>query len=230
MKTLGLIGGLTWESSLLYYRIINEAVSQRLGGLHSAQCLMWSFDFAPIAALQSAGDWATATQQMIDAAQSLERGGAQGLLICANTMHRMAPEIEASVNIPLIHIVDVTGQAIQQANLHRVALLGTRYTMQQDFYKARLQERFGLDVLVPTADAMDTVHNIIYDELARGIVRDESRTQYQQVIDQLAQQGAEGVVLGCTEIPMLIGPEDSTLPTFDTTTLHALAAVDWALR
>ncbi len=229
MKTIGLIGGMSWESSLLYYKIINETVKARLGGLHSAQCLLWSFDFAEIEALQAAGDWEQATQRMIDAAQRLERGGADCLVICTNTMHKMAGEIQAAVDLPLLHIADATAQHIRAEGLETIALLGTRYTMEQDFYKGRLVDHFGLNVLIPDAQGIQTVHDIIYHELVLGVVRDESRQQYQRVIDQLARQGAEGVILGCTEITLLIQPGDVPLPVFDTTYLHAVAAVDWAL-
>lgn len=229
MRTIGLIGGMSWESSLLYYQIINQTVKQRLGGLHSAQCLMWSFDFAEIEALQAAGDWDAATQRMIDAARALERGGADCIVICTNTMHRMAADVQRAVDLPLIHIADATAQKIVEAGISNIALLGTRYTMEQDFYKGRLIDQFGLKVLVPDAEGIQVVHDIIYEELVLGIVRDESRRQYQRVIDQLAQQGAEGVILGCTEITLLIQPEHTSLPVFDTTYLHAVAAVDWAL-
>ncbi|HLV35825.1 MAG TPA: aspartate/glutamate racemase family protein [Spirillospora sp.] len=230
MKTIGLIGGMSWESSLLYYQIINETVRERLGGLHSAQCLLWSFDFAEIEALQVAGDWAQAAQRMIDAAQRLERAGAECLVICTNTMHRMADEVQAAVSVPLLHIADATADKVRAEGIRRVALLGTRYTMEQDFYKGRLIERYGLNVLIPDADGIQAVHDIIYNELVRGIVREPSRQQYQRVIDQLAEQGAEGVILGCTEITLLVKPEHSPLPLFDTTYLHAVAAVDWALN
>jgi aspartate racemase len=229
MKTIGLIGGMSWESSLLYYQIINETVRERLGGLHSAQCLMWSFDFAEIEALQSTGNWDRATRRMIDAARSLEQGGADCIVICTNTMHRMAPQVQKAVDLPLIHIADATAKKIRAAGLDTIALLGTGYTMTQDFYKGRLIEVFGLNVLVPDDAGIQIVHNIIYEELVLGIVRDDSRRQYQRVIEQLAQQGAQGVILGCTEITLLIKPEHTSLPVFDTTYLHAVAAVDWAL-
>ncbi|MAS34750.1 MAG: aspartate racemase [Anaerolineaceae bacterium] len=229
MKTIGLIGGMSWESSLLYYQIINETVKARLGGLHSAQCLLWSFDFAEIEALQAAGDWDQATRQMIAAARRLERGGADCLVICTNTMHKMAGDVQAAVDLPLIHIADATAAHVRAAGIDRIALLGTRYTMEQDFYKGRLIEHYGLDVLIPDAAGIPVVHDIIYDELVVGVVKDDSRRRYQQVIDALAQRGAQGVILGCTEITMLIKPDDSPLPVFDTTYLHAVAAVDWAL-
>ncbi|MBZ0299884.1 MAG: aspartate/glutamate racemase family protein [Anaerolineae bacterium] len=229
MKTIGLLGGMSWESSLLYYQIINETVKARLGGLHSAQCLLWSFDFAEIEALQAAGDWPQATQAMIDAARRLQQGGADCLVICTNTMHRMAAEVQAAVDLPLLHIADATAEQVRAQGIQDIALLGTRYTMEQDFYKGRLIERYGLNVLIPDAGGVQVVHDIIYDELVRGVVKDTSRQQYQQVIGELGRRGAQGVILGCTEIGMLIKPEDSPLPVFDTTYLHAVAAVDWAL-
>jgi aspartate racemase len=231
MKTIGLIGGLSWESSIEYYRIINETVRDRLGGLHSAQCLLYSFNFAEIEALQASGDWEQATQRMIAAAQQVERGGAECLLICSNTMHRMAEDVQNAVSIPLIHIADATAAVIQQRGLQRIALLGTRYTMEQDFYRGRLVRRYQLDVMLPDEAGRTQVHDIIYQELVRGIINETSRASYQAIIAELVRQGAEGVILGCTEIELLINrPEHSPVPTFPTTYLHALAAVDWALQ
>lgn len=229
MKTIGLIGGLSWESSAEYYRLINEGVRDRLGGLHSADCLMYSFDFAEIEHLQATGDWDTATARMVEAAQRLERGGAAHLLICSNTMHRMADAVQSAVGIQLIHIADPTAEAIQAAGIQTIALLGTIYTMEQDFYRGRLESRYGLRVLTPDAADRQTVNRVIYDELVRGVVRPESRAAYVEIIGNLAAQGAQGVILGCTEIMLLIKPEDSPLPTFDTTGLHAAAAVSVAL-
>lgn len=230
MKTLGLIGGLSWESSIEYYRIINETVRQRLGGLHSADCLMYSFDFAEVEALQAAGDWETATHRMIAAARQLERGGADGLIICSNTMHRMANDVGISVDIPLLHIADATAEAIKRQGLHTIGLLGTRYTMEQEFYKGRLETNHDLTVLIPEEPGRTTVHDIIYEELVQGVIRDESRAAYQDIIRDLVDAGAQGIILGCTEIELLISePEHSPVPTFPTTSLHALAAVDWAL-
>ncbi len=229
MKTIGLIGGLSWESSIEYYRIINQEAQRRLGGLHSAECLMFSFDFAEIEALQAAGEWGRASERMVEAARTLVSGGAEGIVICSNTMHRMAEEIEAAVAVPLIHIADATALPIRSAGYGRVALLGTRFTMEQEFYRGRMTERFGLEVLIPGAAGRDTVHRIIYDELVRGEIRESSRRAYQAVIDELKAAGAQAVILGCTEIGLLIKPEDSSLPSFDTTELHARAAVDWAL-
>lgn len=229
MKTIGLIGGMSWESSLLYYQIINETVKARLGGLHSAQCLMWSFDFAEIEALQAAGDWEQAAQRMIDAAKRLQNGGADGLVLCTNTMHKLAPNVQAAVDLPLLHIADATAQKIREAGIQTIGLLGTRYTMEQDFYKGRLIEQFGLNVLTPDPTGIQIVHDIIYHELVLGVVKDDSRQAYLRVMDGLAQQGAEGIILGCTEITLLVKPEHTALPLFDTTYLHAVAAVDWAL-
>jgi aspartate racemase len=190
---------------------------------------MWSFDFAEIESLQAAGDWDQATQRMIDAAQALERGGAEGIIICTNTMHRMAPDVQNAVDLPLLHIADATAEHIRAAGLDTIALLGTAYTMTQDFYKGRLIDNFGLNVLIPDEAGVQIVHDIIYDELVLGIVKAESRQRYQHVIQQMGAQGAQGVILGCTEITLLIKPEHTDLPVFDTTYLHAIAAVDWAL-
>jgi len=230
MKTIGLIGGLSWESSIEYYRIINETVRQRMGGLHSADCLMYSFDFAEIEALQAAGDWQSATHRMIAAARQLERGGAECLVICSNTMHQMAGGVQNAVDIPLLHIADATAEAIKAQGMKTIGLLGTRYTMEHDFYKGRLVTPHGLTPLIPEEPGRTAVHDIIYEELVRGIIRDESRTTYQGIITGLVQQGAQGVILGCTEIELLISEAaHSPVPTFPTTMLHAIAAVDWAL-
>lgn len=229
MRVIGLIGGLSWESSAEYYRIINQSTQKRLGGVHSARTLMYSFDFGEIEALQASGDWDAATRLMVDAAQRLERGGADLLLICSNTMHRMAGDVSRAVGVPLLHIADPTAQRIQAAGLRRVGLLGTAFTMEQDFYKGRLAERFGLDVLIPNDEDRAAVHGIIYEELVRGIVTEPSRDRYRQVIRRLVDEGAEAVILGCTEIMLLVRPEDSPVPLFDTTTIHAETAVDAAL-
>jgi amino-acid racemase len=228
-RVIGLIGGLSWESSAEYYRIINEAVRARLGGLRSARCLMWSFDFGEIEALQHAGRWDDATAQMIDAARRLERGGADVVLICSNTMHRMADEIAAAVAIPLLHIADPTAERIRAQGLTCVGLLGTAFTMEQDFYRGRLRQRFDLDVLVPDDAGRAFVHRVIYEELVRGIVQPDSRDAYRDVIAKLVARGAQAIILGCTEIMLLVKPEDSAVPLFDTTTIHAEAAVDFAL-
>jgi aspartate racemase len=230
MKTIGLLGGMSWESSIEYYRIINQMVKQRLGGSHSAQCLMYSVDFAEIEALQHAGAWEQLTQQMIDAVQRLKQGGADFLVICTNTMHRMADEIQAATGLPLLHIADATAKAIKAQGLDTVGLLGTRFTMEGDFYRGRLQDKHGINVIIPDEAERALVHNVIYDELVRGEIRPESRKAYQQVIANLALGGAKGVILGCTEIPLLIHQADVDIPIFDTTSIHAKAAVDWALR
>lgn len=230
MKTIGLIGGLSWESSIEYYRIINQEARRRLGGLHSATSLMYSFDFGEIEALQAAGDWAEASERMVEAAGRLEGGGADCIVICSNTMHLMAEAVEAACQIPLIHIAEATAEAILARGHVKVALLGTRFTMEKDFYRGRMAERFGLEVMIPDAAGRAIAHDIIYEELVRGLIRAESRGAYQRVIDKLGADGAEAVILGCTEIGLLIKPEDSSLPVFDSTELHALAAVEWALR
>lgn len=229
-KVIGLIGGLSWESSAEYYRIVNEAVRARRGGLHSARVLMWSFDFAEIEALQASGRWDAATELMIDAARRLERGGADFILIASNTMHRMAADVEAATGIPLVHIADPTAERIKASGVTRVGLLGTAFTMEQDFYKGRLAREHGLDVLVPEdADRAD-VHRIIYDELVQGRVEPSSREIYRGVMARLVERGAEAIILGCTEIMLLVRPEDSAVPLYDTTTIHAEAAVERALR
>jgi aspartate racemase len=230
MKTIGLLGGMSWESTLEYYRIINQGVKARLGGSHSAQCLLYSVDFAEIEALQHAGEWDALTQAMIAAVQRLERGGADCLVICTNTMHRMADKVQAYTPLPLLHIADATAAAIKAQGLQTVGLLGTRFTMQGDFYRGRLERQHSLQVLVPDQVGMDAVHRVIYDELIKGIIREESRQIYLEVIADLAARGAQGVILGCTEIPLLVKQADVAIPVFDTTAIHAQAAVDWALQ
>lgn len=229
MKTIGLIGGMSWESSIEYYRIINEVVREKLGGLHSADSLMYSFDFAEIEHLQAVGDWEEATRRMITAAQNLERGGAECIIICTNTMHKMAEDVQASVEIPLIHIADPTGEAIKKQGLKRILLLGTIYTMEQDFYKGRLIDHHQLDVVTPSEAKRKEINRIIYDELVVGDIRPQAKAYYLDVINEAVEAGAEGVILGCTEIGLLIKPQDSPIPVFDTTILHAHAAVDFAL-
>ena len=228
-SVIGLIGGMSWESSAEYYRIINQAVRERLGGVHSARSLMWSVDFGEIEALQHHGDWDRLTEVMIDAARRLERGGADFLVICTNTMHRMADAVAGAVAIPLLHIADPTAEQIKAAGFTKVGLLGTAFTMEQDFYKGRLQAMHGLEVLTPPAEDRAAVHRIIYGELVAGVVREDSRAVYREVIARLIERGAQAVILGCTEIMLLVSDEDSEVPLFDTTTLHALAAVDRAL-
>ena len=230
MKTIGMIGGMSWESSLEYYRIINEAVKEQLGGLHSAKCLMYSVDFAEIEALQREDRWQEATQAMIEAARAVEAGGADFLIICTNTMHKMADEVQESIKIPLLHIADATAEAVQAHGLKRVGLLGTRFTMEQDFYRGRLVEKHNLDVLVPEPADREIVHRVIYDELVLGKTEPASKAEYLRIIAALAQAGAEGIILGCTEIGLLVSQDDSSLPLFDTTRIHALAAVRYALQ
>lgn len=228
MKTIGLIGGMSWASSLEYYRIINEDVKKRLGGLHSAQSLMFSFDFADIETLQTQGQWDEATSRLVAAAQSLERGGADLVVICTNTMHKMAADVQAAISIPLLHIADPTAGAIKARGLTTVGLLGTRYTMEQEFYRGRLGN-LGLEVVIPEEGERQSIHDIIYNELVLGIVRPESRVRYLDIIDHLSERGAEGIILGCTEIGLLVNQHDTDLPLFDTTLLHAHAAVSMAL-
>ena len=230
MKTIGLLGGMSWESSIEYYRIINQTVSQRLGGLHSAQSLMYSVDFAEIEALQHAGQWQAATRMMIEAARRLERGGADFVVICTNTMHKMADEVQAALAIPLLHIADATAAAIQAQGLGTIGLLGTRFTMEEAFYKGRLVEKHGLEVLIPEEAEREVIHQVIYDELVLGKVDPASRASYLSIIAALHERGAQGIILGCTEIGLLIRPEDVALPVFDTTLIHAHAAVEYALK
>jgi aspartate racemase len=228
-KIIGLLGGMSWESSAEYYRIINQAVRARLGGLASARCLMWSFDFAEIEALQHAGKWDDATALLIEAAQRLERGGADFALICTNTMHRMADAVQAAIAIPLLHIADPTAERIKAQGFRRVGLLGTAFTMEQDFYKGRLVARHGLEVLVPGEADCALVHRVIYEELVQGRVEEASRQAYRAVMARLVAAGAEAIILGCTEIMLLVSEGDASVPLFDTTAIHAEAAVERAL-
>lgn len=230
MKTIGLIGGMSWESSLEYYKIINETTKNKLGGLHSAKSLMFSFDFHEIEELQNKGDWQSATEMMIKAAGDLEKGGAEMLLTCTNTMHKMADEVAASVSIPLLHIADTTAQVIRAQGLKNVALLGTKFTMEEDFYKGRLEERYGIAVVVPDETDRQIIHDIIYSELCLGEIKETSRQSYLSIIKKLEAAGAEGVILGCTEIPLLVKQADVDIPVFDTTRIHAEAAVEFALK
>jgi aspartate racemase len=229
MRLLGLLGGMSWESTVPYYRAINEAVRERLGGLHSARLLLYSVDFHDIEQMQHAGDWAAAGETLSRASRSLEAAGAEALVLCTNTMHKVAPAIEAAIGIPLLHIADPTAEAIRAAGCSRVGLLGTRFTMEQDFYRDRLQQRHGLDVLVPPPADREIVHRIIYDELCLGEVREVSRVAYRRVMAALAERGAQAIILGCTEITLLVGAEDAAVPLFDTTRLHALAAAAWSM-
>jgi len=228
VKTIGLLGGMSWESTAHYYRVLNEAVRDRVGGLHSAEIVMHSVDFAPIAELQRQDDWDTAAVTLGTAARGLAAAGAEFLVIATNTMHIVAPQIEAAAGIPVLHIADPTADAAIAAGVDTLGLLGTRFTMEKSFYTDRLEQR-GLTAIVPDAADRDTVHRIIYDELVLGVVREESRQQYRAVIQRLIDRGADGIIYGCTEIMMLVGSDDSAAPTFDTTELHALAAVDRAL-
>jgi aspartate racemase len=229
MKTIGLLGGMSWESTQVYYRLINEAVRDRLGGLHSAKLLLHSFDFAEIEALQERGDWDGLARVLAGAAARLEAAGAEGLVICTNTMHKLAGAVERAVSVPLVHIADATARSVKAAGQDRVGLLGTRFTMEQEFYAGRLRDTHGIEVLVPEPGERQDVHEIIYRELCCGVIREESRARYVEIIAGLARRGAQGVVLGCTEIPLLVRCQDSPLELFDTTRIHALAAVDFAL-
>jgi len=230
MKTIGMIGGMSWESSAEYYRIINEEVKRRLGDLHSAKCVLASVDFAEIEVLQREGRWEEAGRAMAEQARVLERAGADFVVLCTNTMHISAAEIEAAISIPFLHIADPTAGAVKAAGIQSVGLLGTRFTMEQDFYKGRLQEKHGLRVLVPDAEDRDVVHRVIYEELVLGVVNPQSRAQYARIMQALVDEGAQGIILGCTEIGLLVKAEDSRVPLFDTTLMHALAAVDLALK
>jgi len=229
MKVIGLLGGMSWESSIVYEQIINEEVRRRLGGVHSADLIIRSYDFADIERLQAAGDWEQAGALLAGGARTLQVAGAELLVLCTNTMHTVADVIAAAVDVPLIHIADPTASAIKAAGLRRVALLGTRYTMERDFYRGRLEQMHHLSVLVPEEPDLTLVHQIIYDELVQGIIRDESREEYLQVISRLRQRGAEGIIAGCTEIELLVHDDHLSLAYFPTTRLHALAAVDHAL-
>jgi len=229
MKTIGLIGGMSWESTVPYYRQINETIKARLGGLHSAQLVLYSVDFHEIERLQHAGDWDMAGAVLAHAARALEAAGADFLVLATNTMHKVAPAIETAVHIPLLHIADATADEIKRAGHATVGLLGTRFTMEQAFYKDRLSERHGLRVLTPAAADREIVHRVIYDELCLGKIRDESRTEYRRIMAALIAQGAQAIILGCTEIMLLVGPADCAVPTFDTTAIHARRAAEFAI-
>jgi len=229
MKTIGLIGGMSWESTQSYYTLLNEGVKEKLGGLHSAKIILYSVDFAPIERFQSEGKWEEAALVIQEAALSLERAGVDFILLCTNTMHKLADQLQAGIQIPLLHIADATAEKIQAAGLHKIGLLGTRFTMEHDFYKGRLIDLFGLEVLTPEAAEREVVHRVIYDELCLGVVREESRQEYIRIMKNLEAAGAEGIILGCTEIELLVQPGDSSLPLFPTTRIHAEAAVEYAL-
>ena len=229
MKTIGLIGGMSWESSAEYYRLINETVKAKLGGIHSAKSVMYSVDFAEVEVLQREGQWPAAARMMIDAAKSVEHGGADFIVLCTNTMHKAADAIEANIKVPCLHIADATAQQIKAAGLKRVGLLGTRFTMEEDFYTGRLIQKYGLDVIIPNAGEREVVHRVIYDELVVGEIRPDSKERYIDIIQRLVENGAEGIILGCTEIGLLVHDGDSRVPLFDTTRIHAVAAVEYAL-
>ncbi|KMK76688.1 hypothetical protein AB990_13630 [Alkalihalobacillus pseudalcaliphilus] len=228
MKKIGLIGGLSWESTADYYKRINEYVKNQYGGLHSAKCLVYSFNFHEVVELQNNGRWQEATEEMITAAQSLEKAGAELVIICTNTMHLMAKEVQEAISIPLIHIVDVIAESIKSHGFSKIGLLGTRFTMEKDFYKEKLEEH-GIETIIPTEEDRAIVHHVIYDELCQGIVCPNSKASYQAIIERLASRGAEGVILGCTEIPLLISEHDTLIPLFDSTKLHAEYATKLAL-
>lgn len=230
MKTIGLIGGMSWESSLEYYRLINQMVKEKLGEPHSAKSIMYSVDFAEYEKLQHEGKWEELTEKMIDIGQRLEQAGSDLVLICTNTMHKMAPEVQNSIQIPLLHIADAAADEIKSQNIKKVGLLGTKFTMEEDFYKGRLKEKHNIDVIIPKQEKRDKVHKVIYQELISGIINDDSRREFQDIIKNLKARGAEGVILGCTEIPLLIKDKDSVIPVFDTTMLHARKAVEMALN
>jgi aspartate racemase len=230
MKVIGLIGGMSWESTAEYYRIINRTVKERLGGYHSGKILLYSVNFSEIEQLQRGGRWDKATEFMCDAARRVELGGADCLLICTNTMHKMAAEVQRAVVIPLLHIADATAMEIKKRGIKRVALLGTKYTMEEEFYKGRLRAKYGFEVLIPTEEDRNIINQIIYDEICLGRIEEESKKLFVQIIGGLENKGAEGVILGCTEISLLIKQKDSPLELFDTTAIHAQAAVDFALE
>lgn len=229
MKTIGLIGGMSWESSIEYYRIINETVREKLGGLHSSKSVMYSVDFAEIETLQHHNRWEEATQLMIEAAQHVQNGGADFVLICTNTMHKMAEDVQKHIDIPILHIADATAEAIKSKGLTKIGLLGTRFTMEEQFYRGRLESKHGLTVLIPNEEDREIIHRVIYDELCLGEVKSSSKGKYAAIIDKLIQAGAQGIILGCTEISLLVEEAHSSVPIFDTTLIHATSAVEYAL-
>src|SRR5215211_135455 len=230
MKTIGLLGGMSWESSIEYYRIINEATKAKLGGLHSAKSLMVSVDFAEVEILQRQDRWAEAAKMLMEAAKNLENGGADFIVLCTNTMHKVADDLQNSIKIPFLHIADPTAQLVKDSGIQKIGLLGTRFTMEEEFYKGRLSQKYGLNVSIPNAQEREIIHQVIYEELVLGKIEQHSRAQYIGIIEQMVSQGAEGIILGCTEIGLLVHPEDSRVPLFDTTKIHAQAAVDYALK
>ncbi|WP_462181491.1 aspartate/glutamate racemase family protein [Pseudoalteromonas gelatinilytica] len=226
MKTIGLIGGMSWESTQSYYQLLNQGVKNKLGGLHSAKIVLVSLDFAEIAVLQQQQDWPQMAEILIKAAKQVEAAGADYLLICTNTMHKLAEQVQAAVAIPLLHIADAVGENLVQHNFKKVALLGTQFTMEQDFYKQRLADKFAIEVLIPDAQGRETVHRVIYDELCKGIISSESKAEYLTIIDDLTQQGAEAIILGCTEIALLVQQSDTSIPLLDSTALHCAMALE----
>ena len=230
MKAIGLVGGMSWESTLEYYRVINQYTKERLGGFHSAKIVLYSVDFAEVESQQHEARWDDLTRLMTDAAQRVERAGAELLLICTNTMHKMADDVQGGIRIPILHIVDATVEAIKSRSIKKVGLLGTRFTMEQDFYKQRLVRNHGLEVIIPEEKEREDIHRILYNELCLGEIKEASKGVFQNIIAGLASRGARGIILGCTEIPLLVSQEDYKIPLFDTTTLHARAAVDFALE
>ncbi|WP_063703827.1 aspartate/glutamate racemase family protein [Pseudoalteromonas gelatinilytica] len=230
MKTIGLIGGMSWESTQSYYQLLNQGVKNKLGGLHSAKIVLVSLDFAEIAVLQQQQDWPQMAEILIKAAKQVEAAGADYLLICTNTMHKLAEQVQAAVAIPLLHIADAVGENLIQHNFKKVALLGTQFTMEQDFYKQRLADKFAIEVLIPDAQGRETVHRVIYDELCKGIISPESKAEYLTIIDNLTQQGAEAIILGCTEIALLVQQADTSIPLLDSTALHCAMALENSLN
>ena len=230
MKTIGLIGGMSWESSQEYYRIINETVEETMGGLHSAKSLMYSFDFEEIEKLQHQGDWNKLTELMIEAAKDLEKGGADFVIICTNTMHKMADQVQKNIQIPLLHIADATAEKIKEKGVNKIGLLGTKFTMEEDFYKCKLIDKYEIEVIIPNEEERQIVHEVIYNELCLGKINQSSKKRFKKIIQTLISNGAEGIILGCTEIPLLIKQEDVEVPLFDTTTIHAKSAVENALK
>lgn len=230
MKTTGLLGGMSWESTVSYYQVINREMNRRLGGLHSAKILLYSVDFEEIELLQHQGNWQATAEILSQAAVNLEAGGADFLLICTNTMHKVAPEIEAAISIPVLHIADATAEVLQREKIKKVGLLGTGFTMEQEFYKGRLREMHNLDVLIPATEDRQLIHQVIYKELCLGRIEENSRKAFLEIVGKLEKQGAEGIILGCTEIALLIGSEKTSIPLFDTARIHAEKAVDFALK
>ncbi|WP_145594981.1 aspartate/glutamate racemase family protein [Yersinia aleksiciae] len=230
MKILGLIGGMSWESTIPYYRMINQQVKEQLGGLHSAKIILYSVDFHEIEQLQAKGDWQTAAKVLSDAAVSLKLAGAEVVVVCTNTMHKVADDIEAASGLPLLHIADATAAQIKQQGIHKIGLLGTRYTMEQDFYRGRLTEKHDIEVITPDSADREIINRIIYEELCLGVINDNSRQAYRRIMGKLEQQGVQGIIFGCTEITLLVNEQDASVPVFDTTAIHAKAAAEYALK